>query len=229
MISKRNKILFIIFILDILISPNVVLGDQKPPQTIYPLKDAHVTSMSPDHNWAEYEYLLVAEDPNPTNIVISFIYFELPANYSRYDNVYLHFHVELANDDSSFIMDFCNVTQTWHEFSITWNNKPATGNYLFTKQVFHDKTYDVNVKGYLTFNFFSICIKASYPQNQLGLIVSSENSAGPWDYLPAIILRDEENNYLFYIVIGLAVIVGLSGEIGYFYYTKKRKKRQFQE
>ena len=224
--SNKSVILLFYIALNTLLISSTALS-QKPTQTIYPLKDAFVGRMWPNSNSGDFHWLTICEGHPSNDIYISFIYFELPLGYEDYDGIYFHFTVYLDWIDSIFYANFYRVTQSWDEFTITWNNMPTIGEFLFSTQLTnHGKIFDINVTEYVTSYIFSFCITGSFPQDTMAQITSRDDEG---EEPPVIILMDEQpqqqsNNLPIFIgtVVGVIAAVGVSGGLGYFYYRRKR-------
>ena len=215
--KSRNVLLFIF--LSFLIFPNFAWGQIY--QTVYPTKDAFVSTFYPDDNTGIDPWLWVSNDPvSPYETCISFIYYELPYDYSEYGLINFHFYIVLSVSDSSFNIQIHRITQNWEELTLTWNNSPLLGDLLLKTELESHRIYDINVKDYLISDIFSICIVASEVQNNLGQIPSSECDWYSEDKRPAIILID-----IVPIITGSVVGVIVVAGIGYFLY-KRRKARK---
>ncbi|MFX0000967.1 MAG: DNRLRE domain-containing protein [Candidatus Hodarchaeota archaeon] len=203
---------------------------QNPNLTIYPTKDAYVNDLYPTDPAGLRPWLYIADNMSIIQTCQTFIYFDLPSNYSRYKVIMIQFHVSLWVNDT-FYVDFYKINQNWDESSIIWNNKPPLGDFMFNLTLLQNHNYSINIKDYLVFNTFSICITASYPQENYWRISSTENS---WDeigerFVIDLMEIDPIDNFIVIgiIIISIVAVVGI-GTALYFYYTRRKQMKSVE-
>ena len=181
--SKFNIFFLVLIVFSTIIFPVSIKGQTS--QTIYPLKDAFVGDLNPNENTGDDAWLWISEDMQDVGTCWALIYFELPSDYGTYDRILFRFYIVLGVGNSLFNVNLYRINEFWNESTITWDNKPLLGEFVMSRPLDDRKTYQFDIKEHLQTNVFSICIKASYLQFELGQIPSKESDMGN-ECIPAI-------------------------------------------
>jgi len=192
--------------------------------TVYPSKDACVTTVFPNDNINDEGMLWISSwGTKGYAIAQAYAYFKLPFDYSNYDTIKLGFDIFLGNHETAFNISIYWISQNWSETTISWNNKPSLGEFILNAQVGGGIANIFNVKKFISSGIFSICIIAEESQENYGSIPSNDYEyASHKDQRLALTLLNVKAIIILSIV-GIIALLG-SSVIGFYLYKRKRAK-----
>ncbi|HDZ16843.1 hypothetical protein LCGC14_0707410 [marine sediment metagenome] len=145
-------------------------------QTVHAMKDAHVYSRDPDTNYGDWDQMYLGNwnDGSQTyqdEVYITFNISSQPSNWKKID-LFLYvseFPVAVPLDFKVF-----QITQSWNESVITWNNKPAHDTLLTTIIISKTEFNRIDVTSIISGDSFSISLDADVSQWETIRIHSTE-------------------------------------------------------
>ena len=194
-------VLFFFFLNFILLIP---LGNAKPTQTIYPIKDTFITNQYPSINFGTNSSFTIYDDTNKSDALL---YFELPINYDDYHNVMFYFYASMSGT-ASYKVSFYNIKESWNESTVTWDTRPSRSELLLTTTILTGEQ-GINFKEIIPSYNFSICITSNSSQPGWVQMKSKEFTG---IYTSSVILLSDLpdptiHGYEILIILGLSSII----------------------
>ncbi|MFW9880804.1 MAG: DNRLRE domain-containing protein, partial [Candidatus Thorarchaeota archaeon] len=164
-------------------------------QTFFAIEDAHVYSRYPDSNYGDETriYLGNWNDGAQTYRDEVYIYFDISTQSKNWKMVELYLYITDFGSQAPLDFEICQITGSWFESSITWNNKPSHGASLINTKISQNGIKKVNLTQFVTGTFLSICLFADVSQWETIRIQSSEHTS--FSLRPKLVFTYEELDY----------------------------------
>ncbi|MBO3800699.1 MAG: DNRLRE domain-containing protein [Candidatus Brockarchaeota archaeon] len=139
--KKEKTILLFLFFITISFLTSLTQGEENEEAQVfkrfYPSDDAYVSSLYPDDNYGDKEYIgIKVETMFPTDIWRSYVKFNLetlPPGSSIFSaTLWLYVYKPPSRDS---YLECYLVSKDWVETAITWNNQPEVTEYVGSAQV----------------------------------------------------------------------------------------------
>ncbi|MFW9873374.1 MAG: DNRLRE domain-containing protein [Candidatus Thorarchaeota archaeon] len=165
-------------------------------QTVFAEEDAHVYSRYPDSNYGDETrmYLGNWNDGAQTYQDEVYLSFDISPQRKNWKNVELYLYITDFPAPAPLDFEICQITESWVESSITWNNKPAHGASLTNLTISQNGVKTVNLTKFISGTSFSICIFAEVSQWETIRIHSSEHSS--LSSKPKLVFTYKELDYI---------------------------------
>ncbi|MHA1319258.1 MAG: CBM96 family carbohydrate-binding protein [Promethearchaeota archaeon] len=192
-----------------------------------PIMDAEVSAFFPNDNYGSSNYLDVGTDIFGYQQE-TYLKFLVPTYETEILSAYISTYWYSFLCETPLSVSACIISNSWNEYSITWNNRPSHSTVIDTETTLADGEYfniNIDVSLLIEGDYLSICIYENTPYKPNGLQGNSRE-AGYND--PKLIIEYEIPPLLVIgYIIGGIVIVGILGLIIYFAINKRNSKREF--
>ncbi|MFX0035168.1 MAG: DNRLRE domain-containing protein [Candidatus Hermodarchaeota archaeon] len=193
-----------------------VLG-RKETKTAVAIADATIDQYNPNSNYGGGISLEIGYFLEWLEACIKFDLSDKPAKTRKAELRLDFWYIEATTT-----VEIYDISSSWNEYTITWNNAPYYGEFLGEFTVYQDGIYIIEITDIIEFEAgqWSICLTA---EEQNWLMLSSRESFGD---PPKIVFTYEVSDLP--IIIGVLVVIGIVAAIaiGGYTYTKKQKLRK---
>jgi len=220
--DKNLILLGIIFIFNISFLCIPVMGFMTPieTKTITTVADSTLDQYNPDTNYGGDPSLEIGYFVGWLEACIKFDLSNKPNNV-----ITAELNLDFYSIEASTILEIYDMSSSWNELSITWNNAPPYGAYLESFIVYQEEIYVIDITEHIESEsgFWSICLTA----NEANWLFLASKECYSWQEPPKISFTYEVS-YLPIIlgavlgtVIGVAVVAIIIVVI-----IKKKKSRE---
>ena len=196
-------------------------------ETVYASKDAHVYSRYPNNNYGDWTQMYCGiwnDGPTAYHDEV-YIHFSFSSISSGWDDVRLCLDMEEVSKVLYF--DVYRTSGSWSESSITWNTRPSHGEFLFYFEISYDMFGCLDVTEDISGTSFSICICATYNQDDTILITSREYASEYYHPQLEFTYNPSSSGSQFnptITIIAVCSVLGGGGALAALYINKKRKR-----
>lgn len=206
---------------------------QATEREIFPTKDSYVDSSKPEENFGELTHMecgtfYIPLTNNPSTYTLdAYIYFDLSDLVSGWSMVELYLTFSLVSEPVQFVI--VRVRNNWDEDSLNWINRPIDDKELVIMDILENNGIIVDVTSYISGEFFSICIRTPYYQDEVVSISSREDileSHRPrllFSYSPSF------NDPTLKIISSFIIIMIIIAVISTVVYLKIKKARNLED
>lgn len=187
-------------------------------------RDSYVNSYYPTSNFGGKDYLIIG------NYIVGwsevYLHFDLSDRPSNWEFVIIAIGMYYISETTTIY--FCLTSDTWDEYTITWNNKPAHNIIIESEIVAEPDWYYVDISDLVIGRTeISICIKA-FDESQTGYIqANSKEYDNPEDYAPTLSWVYEGINLTVLVITIVSIIAVISTVIVVtIILIKRRNKRK---
>jgi len=204
---------------------SIVSVKANPTKKIKPYEDSTVSAYSPNNNYGSGDYLEIGADIFGYQRE-TFLKFPLPIVETEITKVYISSYWYSFLCETPLSVSACLVSNTWNEYTITWNNKPSHSTLLDTDSTLTDGEYftiDISLTHITQGSTLSICIYENAPYKPDGL--QSGSREGGYN-TPELVVEYKTPPMLIIVPIMVGIVIaGIIGTIIYINIQKKKKQR----
>lgn len=141
-------------------------------------KDTYVDSSKPSSNFGGEEILFVGgQSDHLHESYFCFGFGDKPADYQKAEITLDIFHIKQTTNINIHI-----ITETWEEYTLTWNNKPAKNTKIITLQLTSDGWHIIDITNFISdepsITSISICVSVQTITDDYVVIGSREADGG---------------------------------------------------
>ena len=193
---------------------------------IDPIMDAEVSEYTPNDNSGSSNYLEIGADIFGYQQE-TYLKFSLPEYSTELIRVYIDTYWYSFMCETPLSVSACQVSNSWSEYTITWNNRPSHGADIATETTLVDGDHfafiiplDMLTEG----ADFSVCIYENTPYKPDGL---QGNSREAGYRVPKMVIEYEVPplEIMLYVIIGI-IVVSTVGLIIFAVVQQKRRGRK---
>ena len=220
----KNLILLgiiLIFNISFLCLPVMGVMPRLQTKTITTVADATLEQYNPDSNYGGDSSLEIGYYYGWLEACIKFNLSNIPNNV-----IAAELSLDFYYVDATTTVEIYDMSSSWNELSITWNNAPTYGAYLESFVVYQEGIYVIDITEHIESEsgFWSICLSPNDPN---WLLLASKECYN-WQEPPEITFTYEVSNLpiILGVVIGTVVGVAVVSLIIIVVIIKKKKSRE---
>ena len=223
--DKNLILLGIILIFNISFLCIPVMGFMTPieTKTITTVADSTLDQYNPDSNYGGDPSLEIGYFIEWLEACIKFDLSNKPNNV-----IFAELNLDFYSIEATTTIEIYDMSSSWNELSITWNNAPYYGAYLKNFVVYQEGIYLIDITEHIESEsgFWSICLSANDPN---WLLVASKECYS-WQEPPRITFTYEVSRLPIFIGVTIGTVIGVAVvAIIIVVIIKKKKSRETVE
>ena len=192
---------------------------------VEPYEDSYVRAYNPIDNFGSSDYTNIGADLWGYQEE-TFLKFLIPTVETEIIRVSISSYWYSFMCETPLSVSACIVSNSWNEYTITWNNKPSRGTILDTDFALGDGEYfniEISLTHIIQGSILSVCIYENAPYKPDGLQGGSREGGYK---VPELIVEYETPPIMIIapIIVGVVVVV-IVGVVAYSKINKKKKRR----